>query len=162
MSTAKVFGWMYLTKIYGLRTAPAGWQDHYAGIRLSEGCTRGIADQCKYYRGENHIVVDVQVDDFGITGPRDSIEWFVNMLKTHFLLNEGEMTVGKSFRVQSWSMKWSRFSAWRMQMRCRCGASASSLMSGGLYYSVGPPSTVHRPPNARTADNASISQGTHQ
>ena len=75
--------------MYGTRRAADGWQDEYSTRLKEAGFTQGMASPCVFFHPTRKIAVSVHGDDFTATGSKRELDWFEQMLKSHY-----ELTVG--------------------------------------------------------------------
>ena len=65
--------WMLKRMLYGLRDAPAAWQDMLAEILTEPGFVRGTYDPSIYMHPSKQMTMVVHVDNFHLTGPDDEM-----------------------------------------------------------------------------------------
>ena len=72
--------------MYGLRTAPRSWQDHFAWVLLQVGFTRLKSDSNVYLHTAFMVVLVAYVDDLMMFGLNEKIILIVESLKEHLLI----------------------------------------------------------------------------
>ena len=61
--------------LYGLRSAAATWENHYAGKLVSEGFERGMSSPVAFYHPGRQISLVVHGDDFTFVGAPPDLDW---------------------------------------------------------------------------------------
>ena len=83
--------------MYGLRTSPKAWQDHFAGQLQQGGLVRLKSDPNVYADYRHKVYVLVYVDGVFFFGPQDHVHDKMKALQDKVLLKlRGELAPGKS------------------------------------------------------------------
>ena len=89
--------WKLKRAMYGLRTSPKAWQDHFAGQLQQCGLVRLKSDPNVYADYKHKVYVLVYVDDVFFFGPSDHVHDKIKALQEKVLLKlTGELAPGKS------------------------------------------------------------------
>ena len=65
--------WKLLKAMYGLRSAPKAWQDHFAKIMATLGFRRLKSEPNVYVNSDTGVMVLSYVDDLLYSGPKDCL-----------------------------------------------------------------------------------------
>ncbi len=93
--------WKLLKALYGLRSAPKHWADHFADVLKSKlGFNRSKTDSCLYWHPELKIYALVYVDDvFSVAENDDQKDRFFEELVKHVVIRQtGVLTAGKQLK----------------------------------------------------------------
>ena len=93
--------WKLKKALYGLRTAPLGWNAHLNAILVDNlGFRRSKADSCLFVHDTRKISLVIYVDDLLlVTNDTATATWFCKTLSQHVLLKHtGNLTATKSFK----------------------------------------------------------------
>ena len=63
--------------MYGTQRAADGWQSECSGTLVGLGFVQGAASACVFRHKQRQLVCSVHGDDFTVSGPRSSLDWFV-------------------------------------------------------------------------------------
>ena len=66
--------------MYGTRRAATNWQVHYTKVLVQNGFTVGLANCVTFHNEAKRIYCMVHGDDFVTTGPKESRNWFKDIL----------------------------------------------------------------------------------
>ena len=66
--------WRLKRAMYGLRTAPRSWQDHFASVLKGAGFTRLQSDPNVYIHFLLRVIILAYVDDLMVFGPTLAIQ----------------------------------------------------------------------------------------
>ena len=75
--------------MYGTQRAADGWQNEYSGTLIGFGFVQGAASACVFRHKQQQLVRSVHGDDFTVSGPYSSLDWFEGVMKSKY-----ELTVG--------------------------------------------------------------------
>ena len=78
--------WLLKKAMYGLRTSPKDWQEHFASTILDMGFKRLLSEPNLYVKTASMIYILAYVDDLLIIGPEALVQKTLELLKTKFLL----------------------------------------------------------------------------
>ena len=91
--------------MYGLKQAPALWQQHFCSTMLKLGMRRCKADPNLYCHSSGDLYVLCYVDDLLVCGKHELAVQFTKDLEKEVLLKiEAELKPGKSVKIS-----WTRF-----------------------------------------------------
>ena len=79
--------WKLRKAVYGLRTAPRSWQDHFWSTLKSIGFTRLKSEPNVYRHDTLTVFIYAYVDDLLVTGREEHITITMNQLSHELLLN---------------------------------------------------------------------------
>ena len=77
--------------LYGLRDAPAAWQNHLADLLVAGGYHRGVLEPSLFWHPEEHVCVLVHVDDLHVTGPDHAVMSLMKNLKVELVMKTSNM-----------------------------------------------------------------------
>eukprot|EP00971_Amphidinium_carterae_P190637 3783164-Amphidinium_carterae.1 len=90
--------WKMTGNLYGRRTAPAYFREHFEGVILAmpgAEFRRGVLEPCMYFSAKLQVRLVHHVDDVRATGPSESLRSFVEYLSRFLLLKvSGSLQVG--------------------------------------------------------------------
>ena len=90
--------WMLRRMLYGLRDAPAAWQDTFAEILVEQGFVRGRYESSIYMHPTKQLTLVVHVDDFHLTGPdEEMLKLMVVPEKVLVIKHQGPFGPGDSY-----------------------------------------------------------------
>ena len=90
--------WMLRRMLYGLRDAPAAWQDMLAEILVEQGFVRGRYEPSIYMHPTKQLTSVVHVDDFHLTGPDEEMLKLMAVLeKVLVIKHQGPFGPGDSY-----------------------------------------------------------------
>ena len=72
--------------LYGLRSAAAAWESHYAGKLEGIGFVRGVSTPVSFYHPEKDISLVVHGDDFTFVGEHEHLDWVTKHMKGWYQL----------------------------------------------------------------------------
>ena len=75
--------------MYGTRRAADGWQSECSSTLRDMGFVQGAASACVFRQSQKQLVCSVHGDDFTVSGPCSSLNWFETTMKQKY-----ELTVG--------------------------------------------------------------------
>ena len=78
--------WRLKKALYGLKSSPRHWQDHFADVLLQHGATRLKSDPNVFHFQKQKTIVMVYVDDLLIFGEQP--DYIMNLLQKEFLLKD--------------------------------------------------------------------------
>ena len=102
--------------LYGLRSAAATWENHYAANLESVGFRRGAATPVSFFHEARDISVVVHGDDFTFIGDEEALKWVATcmrewyQLKVRAVLGPGEkdakeaVLLGRIIRWREWGI----------------------------------------------------------
>ncbi len=102
-----------LVHLYGTRPAAEGWHDEYAGTLESLGFSMGAASACVFRHQSKRIITSAHGDDFTSSGPKVSLDWLRDQLKTKYeLVEQARLGPGpqddKEARVLNRVVRWTQ------------------------------------------------------
>ena len=82
--------WRIKKAVYGLKTSPTDWQEHFAKTMNELGWTRSRTDANLFTKkiGDEVIMVLVYVDDLFILGPDEIVRSTIESLRSYFVVKE--------------------------------------------------------------------------
>jgi hypothetical protein len=90
--------WRLKKMLYGLRGAPAKWQEHLSSVLAKSGYLRGVFEPSLFWHPAKHVYVLVHVDDLHLTGPDQAVITLVKELEKELVLkSSGLMAEGDEY-----------------------------------------------------------------
>ena len=78
--------WQLQKMLYGLRDAPAAWQQHLALELVGMGFDRGTFEPSLFHHTARQLYVLIHVDDLHMCGPESDMEWLCEKLRELFVI----------------------------------------------------------------------------
>ena len=91
LTDGRPVAWKLLKSLYGLRTAPRRWQEHFSKLLCEMGFEQDLLDSCLFNHKIKGIALNVHVDDLLIVGQKKVVEELLKELGTHVELKFGEV-----------------------------------------------------------------------
>ena len=73
--------------LYGLRSAAATWENHYADKLVAEGFVRGLSSPVAFHHPGRQLSLVVHGDDFTFVGEPRELDWAAAVMKKWFQIN---------------------------------------------------------------------------
>ena len=83
--------WKLNRMLYGLRDAPAAWQNHLSDLLVAAGYQRGVFEPSLFWHPEHHVYVLVHVDDLHATGPDHAVQQLMKDLQKELVMKISKM-----------------------------------------------------------------------
>ena len=124
--------------LYGLRSAAATWENHYAAKLEQIGFTRGVSTPVSFYHAGRGISLVVHGDDFTFTGYEEDLEWVAAQMKEWFQLkvrarlgpdvkdDKEAVLLGRILRWHTWGISCEADPKYRLRIMAAFGFEESS------------------------------------
>ena len=132
--------------LYGLRSAAATWENHYASNLEQIGFARGVSTPVSFYHAGRGISLVVHGDDFTFVGYEKDLQWVAACMKKWYQLkvraclgpdaadDKEAVLLGRVIRWHAWGISCEADSKYRLRIMAALGLgeSSKSLASPGI------------------------------
>ena len=124
--------------LYGLRSAAATWENHYAAKLEQIGFARGVSTPVSFYHAGRGISLVVHGDDFTFTGYEEDLEWVAAQMKEWYQLkvrarlgpdakdDKEAVLLGRILRWHEWGISCEADPKYRLRIMAALGLEESS------------------------------------